>query len=244
MFKVIVERPRRGALSHRGWRLVRDDDLPLSGPLRPRGSPRKDLNENLAPLERFFEKRVGRYWPKVFSEVCAHISPNNAVQKHVRDHVEDIVAVRTLRQGDEILAHCRFGRLMPLRELYWLKFYVHPVSKVLMRNKHWRPSSNIWKAQQEAQERARSKRFRPVSPYCALHKIGALWYDLRLHPQPEGAVAAALDQWKYDLRGGSDLVRVKREELNQIARGYTIAKRQLSSRELAAAGLTNDPLEE
>jgi hypothetical protein len=91
MFKVIVERPRAYAGYHRRGRpLPIDEDSPSRGKVKPLEG-RKSLNENLAPLRRFLEKSVGRPWDKVFSEICERLSIASAVQKHVRDHLEDFV---------------------------------------------------------------------------------------------------------------------------------------------------------
>lgn len=240
MFKVIVERPRRGALRHVGWRRMRDEDVPTIATMRPHRSMSKDLNENLAPLERFFEKRVGRYWPKVYSEVCEHISIRNAVQKHVRDHIEDIVAVKTVKRQGEILVQDRLWGLVPLGKRPGKRFYVHPVSQVLMCNKHWLRPRARRKAREEARKAELAKRFRAVGPYCARHKMDGVWYELRLSPLPEGHDAAQFDRWRRELRDGQALVTVTREELAQRIPGYTIAKRQLTTRELADADLAND----
>jgi hypothetical protein len=128
MFKVIVERPRRGRCrdlmcrfrqdtvnltrlageTMQGEALGDEADPPDSRldsfflpacestrQPRRRGWNRKELNENLKPLERFFGSAVGRPWDEVFAEVCESINVRSTVQKHVRDHVTDIVALRS-----------------------------------------------------------------------------------------------------------------------------------------------------
>jgi hypothetical protein len=47
----------------------------------------KNLNENLRPLFQFLEKSVGRRWDDVYSEICANINPNKAIDYHVLQHV-------------------------------------------------------------------------------------------------------------------------------------------------------------
>jgi hypothetical protein len=51
----------------------------------------KSFNENLAPLRRFLERRIGRPWNAVWSELREFLSPKSAVQKHVFDHVVQFV---------------------------------------------------------------------------------------------------------------------------------------------------------
>jgi hypothetical protein len=91
MFKVIVERPRRGHHDAGELRLPRDDRAKVPNG-RGRGS--KQLNENLAPLARFLRRNVGRPWSAVYSEICAGLSVRSAVQKHVRDHLKDLVRLK------------------------------------------------------------------------------------------------------------------------------------------------------
>jgi len=89
MFKVIVERPRRG----RSWakktklRYLKEDDgrSRVSGKrIAIEGGRRKWLNENLAPLKRYLFKQRGRKWDDVFSEICDHLDTGSTVKMHVR----------------------------------------------------------------------------------------------------------------------------------------------------------------
>lgn len=94
MFQVIIERPRggggRGYGKGRRGEARRQQEGPTWEPVsRGRGS--KYLNENLAPLRRFLFRRVGRPWDAVRSEICALLSVRSAVQKHVLDHVKQMV---------------------------------------------------------------------------------------------------------------------------------------------------------
>jgi hypothetical protein len=104
MAKVIVERPRI-----RGWawkkakgyrrrlRRLWDEGAPVrEGIKAPWRERTKILNEHLGPLRRYLNSQIGRPWDKVFSEICAHINRNSAVQDHVRDHVDDYVTLHVL----------------------------------------------------------------------------------------------------------------------------------------------------
>src|SRR4051812_3432156 len=99
MSKIIVERPRWGhqARYPRGRRentFARELKSAETAPMRESMSMRryndKHLSENLAPLYRFLRGSVGRPWNKVWSELCEHVSPSNAVQKHILGHVFDL----------------------------------------------------------------------------------------------------------------------------------------------------------
>lgn len=139
MSKVIVERPRIGHSQRYAKpgrsRVVTDDD---GAPLRVREPARnaartKAFNENLAPLRRYIDRQVGRPWNKVYSDIAAHLSPASTVQQHVRDHIEDYVAVRTLMVEGRVHALPRFGGPQPLENL-WIPYFVHPKTGLLKRN--------------------------------------------------------------------------------------------------------------
>jgi len=151
MSKVIVERPRRPATAKPLSRMRNKDftDLPIRERMTARfqnGSrmrcscccnPRKTLSENLNPLRRFLMRRVGQKWDHVFSEICEHIRLTSTVQKHVRDHMEDLVILKTSIDSE--------GRIWDhTYSIYELKFannrghrllWVHPVSGILMDGK-------------------------------------------------------------------------------------------------------------
>src|ERR1700742_529715 len=93
MYKVIVERPRRGKSRGGPAARLRND---LEGPMRlatRAGYHYRELNENLAPLRRFLRSQVGRPWNKVFSEICAGIDRRNTVQQHIHQHIHGFIAV-------------------------------------------------------------------------------------------------------------------------------------------------------
>jgi hypothetical protein len=127
MSKVIVERARPGSSLHVARRSRRLDpklipvDEDADNPFPERighgraaslGRFRKHLNENLAPLRRYLASQVGRPWDAVFSEISSKIRLDNAVQKHVRDHVQDFVAVTTFLQDGKIFIVDRRGHLV------------------------------------------------------------------------------------------------------------------------------------
>src|SRR5438270_13646859 len=95
MAKVIVERPRHGSRmrKHKGqarrWGRTPLDEYPRHDRMIGKIVHTKSLNEHLGPLRRYLARQVGRPWDKVFSEICANISLDSAVQVHVRDHVFD-----------------------------------------------------------------------------------------------------------------------------------------------------------
>jgi len=254
MFKVIVERPRVGGGKCRKGRRLDHEDLPFQeGMSRPhklhwRG---KSLNENLSPLRRFLESRVGKYWPQVYAEICENLRPSSAVQQHVRDHLADFVATRAFIKDGEIWVHdtsrlCRlYGRLCRLDEAR-TRFFVHPVSGCLMPNKK-RQSYFSKRGEQRAQWAAEiAERRRDIGDNRHLHKLNGCWYEVTPGPietrwqtfaKPHGGGMQlgmgtrrdkVIDATLSDLDGGDLLGR------------FPISKRQLSHRELRKYGLQND----
>ena len=137
MYEVIIERPRGGyrLRARDGRERMRARTDPESAPLHERISMSrgsKYLNENLAPLRRFLQSRVGRLWNKVHSEICEHLRLQSAVQKHVLDHLRDMVHIRVVRHGDVLLEHGRWGA-RELRTSRWSPFYVCPDTEELKR---------------------------------------------------------------------------------------------------------------
>ncbi len=95
MFKVIVERPRRGSRMRNAKirHLSLDDGRKrVSGKRLAYGA--KCLNENLAPLKRYLQKQRDRKWDDVFSEICEHLDTGSTVKMHVREHLEDFVMIK------------------------------------------------------------------------------------------------------------------------------------------------------
>src|SRR5258708_5901133 len=94
MAKILVERPRLGGgikfprSSLKGYRRVSIEELPKRESIeRPWSNWRKSLNENLAPLRRFLQRRLGQPWDAVYSEICERINRNSAVQLHIWQHL-------------------------------------------------------------------------------------------------------------------------------------------------------------
>ena len=94
MYKVIVERPRKGKVDEAKADQRRHD---FGGPTclgMRAGIGRPWLNENLNPLRRYLRAQVGRPWNKVYSEISAGIDRRNTVQLHILAHIDDMIAVR------------------------------------------------------------------------------------------------------------------------------------------------------
>ncbi len=191
MAKVIVERPRYGhSDGHpRGGRtrVVTDDDgapLPARVPAQRRDWKTKNLNENLAPLRRFLMSQAERPWNKVYAEISAHLKPTSTVQQHVRDHIEDIVAVRTRMADGVVMTSGRWGREQPL-DRDWRALYVHPRTGLLRKNAKRYSYARAQREEREDAVRERADRVRELSYTRQLHHLAdGNWYEVELASRP------------------------------------------------------------
>lgn len=105
MSKVIVERPRWGGSvdrRSRGRVKMRDRGEPEGAAVREgmgRGRGTKQFNENLAPLRRYLQAQVGRRWDAVFAEICANLRLSSTVQRHVLQHLREMVVEHVVMDG-------------------------------------------------------------------------------------------------------------------------------------------------
>lgn len=144
MFKVIVERPRAGGYGkpsngRKKEKSKKDyDNYPLHESTARKHRPYsayKELNENLAPLQRFLHSRVGKHWDKVFSEICERIDMRSAVKKHIRDHVKSMVWTEVEQHRDgSIWTKGAYPWRIDYVEHYYRQhhhLYVHPTTGIL-----------------------------------------------------------------------------------------------------------------
>lgn len=240
MAKVIVERPRRG-----GWKLGKGSGRPafdapsMAGMRRPHAD-RKGLNENLAPLIRFLRSRVGKHWSKVYSEISGHLRADNAVQQHVRDHLDDFIAVRTSLLDGDIVIHDqgRWGGPRPLKESF-CRFYVHPVSGVIHANRFRDARVRRWKSPQETASAIEARRI-DIGPMRQLHKLKGLWFEVELAKTEPAAARNRDTPPERDAIRDAGLTTLPLPELYGAKGVRGVKKRQLGRKELLAYGLHND----
>ncbi|HWE30700.1 MAG TPA: hypothetical protein VHB97_21985 [Polyangia bacterium] len=223
MFEVIIERPRTGANHRRKpGRPPRDpDDWPRHGRMGLFGS--KSLNENLAPLYRFLRSRVGRDWNSVHREIAAQLSMNSAVQKHVLDHVKELVEVNPLfLDGVPYPATTLGGTPRPLG-VGSDRFYVCPTSGRLLEAEPSRPVAKPPNPDRRLLDGDREAR-----------RIDGIWYEVTFAPLPppdeRGGRRDLVARCALDV---PDVLQRLRAAHGHESR-YAWRKRQLSSRAVAA----------
>ncbi|MEJ8847828.1 hypothetical protein [Variovorax rhizosphaerae] len=185
MYKVIVERPRRGGGVQgdgRQWRDSRDRGSHLG--MKRGYAFRKGLNENLAPLKRWLHKQVDRPWDKVHADLCAGIDKRNTVQAHIHQHIDDFVTRDAVWEDGEVLLRQRWGGPpVPRREAPWIELFVHPLTGILLRNRHSEVARAAWRAQWRRRAPSPPRRI-VIDDWTQWHCIDGEWHELGLDLLP------------------------------------------------------------
>jgi hypothetical protein len=230
MSKVVIERPRWGHSEpsvKTGRKIRRYDeneeyeDLPKREKYsmnRHSGSfTGKAFSDFLAPLQRYMRSNFGRPWDKVYSEMRAHLDFRKTTGRHVFEHVQWEVELHCYLGADgKVYEQPRWGKPRLVEGLY-----VHPHTVLLC----WKEPRNRRK------ERLVEAKAKPVTKvhtngnryYLKLHGI---WYEAELEAANQTRAAA------YNQRA----IEIYAED----PRWQIAWKRQLSSKELRGAKLSND----
>ena len=259
MSKVIVERPRRQGRDTNSKGRRQDTDLQVSheGMRAPhvRHYGGKELNENLAPLRRFLRSRVGQLWNDVFSEICANIRLTNTVQKHVRDHIEQMVATRIWidNAGNPWEMD---GNPRLLGDASYVKYWADPRDGVLKLN-NAKTYNQLNQERRAVQREVQLANNRSLPNGVELRKKNGIWYQVHLK---EVAPAVRRTRVKFDgstqtwIEDGTGydviLETTLRRTIDNYVLGhsgsyrtsflYCASKRQLSSAELRRCNIAND----
>jgi hypothetical protein len=253
MYKVIVERPRRGKDGDAiAARLRNDFDGPMRLGMRA-GYGYRSLNENLAPLRRYLHAQIGRPWNKVFSEICANIDRRNTVQQHIHQHIRDFIAIDV---------GARAGRLVDLAPRWGFlgsgsgisqELYVDPRTGLIRPNRNYRP----WRhgvAERRRRDLAEiAMRRRQVNERTFLLLFDDIWFRVEIDVLPrERLVESVVDgkpyrrttaESRYDAvlrRNISRAILADRQQCEHLYGSgdlYAVSKRQMSTREIKAHGL-------
>jgi hypothetical protein len=233
--KVIVERPRfhdgwktlKG--EHKAWqKAIKNDDHPSRGKMSI-GWGSKELNENLNPLFRFLESKIGKNWNKVYSEIRENINPKNAVQLHILQHLEQYVEVNTIQSSNGVITDSRGTSIGD-------PFFVHPKTGQLLKNKdsyHFR----------------RYKYKSSLPPYPSVMIDGeryiesnGVWYNVRMDKFRE--IKASPHNYRY-YETAYDVIQKCHISRDQAYSFYGVGlyakeKSQLNSKEIRQLGLRKD----
>lgn len=245
MFKVIVERPRRGgSFARERARPAVDEAAPMQESVRSRHQHRKHLNENLRPLERYLHQQVGRQWDVVYSEVCAGIDRRSTVRQHIHQHLVDFVAVRVSLIDGRLHWQTRWGEPTPLADRWAPALYVDPSTGLLRHNRERerarRRERELRAAKTLTQDRV------DLAPLRQLHRLHGIWYDVELAPIPAAGHGPGMTDVvrrcvvvAHGHRGAGRVVFHGDRTLYGCSDVYARSKRQLGASELRAHGLYN-----
>jgi len=258
MFKVVVERPRRGGRAHKseGRRYRASEDVAPKIGMKQGYVNRKWLNENLAPLKRWLESQANRPWDKVYAELCANIDRRNTVQEHIFAHIENFVERETRLHDGKVFVLTRWGRELQLVDESNATLYVHPLTGVLLKNRHRVTRKQRNKNALQAARAAIAAKRRDLGPFEQLHCVEGTWYYVTLVVVSESfwqdGLNGAPGKWLYpqhwDVLRRQMVCRDPRiRQAGQTALAlygkpdvYAATKRKLSSAELKRYALTNE----
>lgn len=248
MYKVIVERPRKWkrAEAHAD-RLRKDFDGPQFLGMRA-GYGRPALNENLNPLKGYLRAQIGRPWSKVYAEISANIDRRNAVQHHVLEHLDGMIATQVeWRHGEWIdLGHqsCCSRIDARLRQ----ELYVDPRTGIIRPNKAWQSYAARRKSRAAAQAREIALCKRIVDAHTLLLKLEDQWFEIRIAPLPPAREIERVHNRKTRVHRVAERVFdvVLKKQVSSIGQSksaelrdlygrwgvYGSSKRQLSKREI------------
>jgi hypothetical protein len=184
MYKVIVERPRRGKYGSAVAARLRND---LDGPMRlgmRAGYGYRALNENLAPLRRYLHAQIGRPWNKVFSEICAGIDRRNTVQQHIHQHIREFIAIDVDLHNGRLIDLAAEPRFLGTDSGMSQALYVDPRTGLIRPNKNYRS----WR-RSDAQRRQREQleiatRRRVVDERMMLLLLEDVWFRVEVDVLP------------------------------------------------------------
>lgn len=271
MWRVIIDRPRRGGDRGRKRRPVPLEDLPKQEGMRRRhilSGDWKSQKDHLSPLRRYLERQVGRPWDKVYAEIAEHLRADCTVQQHLREHLDGFVAVKPRRGVRNWMFS---GNSMGL---WYQPLYVDPKDGLLKRTDALPEVKALRRRRREPVAPSRIA----LAPDRELRRIGGIWYELTLAPLPEPGYRSTRRVVKVPLkvRPGSRVVEQEMVARHLITppvqdaasgalvpvgpetddpqawakyrsehpdRRYAVAKRTLSRTELRRHGVRNEPPE-
>lgn len=104
------------------------------------------FNDNLRPLIRLLESKRGKYWNKIYSEICSKLDRTTVSGEHVFNHLFDFVQTKVTIENEKVVGADSSGRTIQILSTSgWPAFYVHPKSGVLHKAKKgdWEEKYNI-----------------------------------------------------------------------------------------------------
>ena len=151
--------------------------------IRDQSWERKQFGENLAPLARFVESKVGKNWDKVYSEICEFCDKSGAVSGHIFEHLWDwvIPAKRVFFKDGKPWENSSWGGPRKIETYRFNQFYVCPKDGTLKRA----PTTSVKPSWKEREETKRNSSLKSLSDnkYLSKDSSSGLWYVIELKEQ-------------------------------------------------------------
>lgn len=250
MSKVVTERPRVGHSEpsvKTGRRIHRYDeneeyeDLPKREKYsmhRQTGKARsKCFSDLINPLLRYLRSNVGRPWDKVYSEMSEHLDFRKTTGRHIFEHVQRAVEL-----------HCYIGEDGKIYDQPGWKtprlvqgLYVHPRTRLLC----WKEPEN-WHQKHRAKIAAQPVTCIPIAGNQYHIKLKGLWYvatlEYSFRSREELQAAGYARPELFECFAYNPKLKIDRYFWRDGDKRcyWILSKRQLSTKELKAAKLSND----
>lgn len=164
--------------------LVYDEDRPGCRigkvGMRKQHQDRKLFSENLSPLLRFLQSRVGQKWDSVYSEIRKNLKTKKTIDAHILIHLKQFVTTTGTYVGEDGEIYCiRDYSFSPVPAYTASEFYVHPKTGILIHGKQrQRQEMNDFKRKQIE---VWKNNYRFISPTEYLLKVNGTWYGYKFY---------------------------------------------------------------
>lgn len=187
---------------------------------------RKGLNEFLNPLWRLLRSRCGKPWDKVYSEICANIRLDSAVQRHILEHLHQAVESNAVYGDDGKVYSGDMTYSHRYSELWNDTFFVdsHGILRQYRRKSTGRPV----KTPDNVRTLVSCKRY--------LVCCEGIWYDV--YVTRASRLVSLLPQSRHDAALGA--IICKNDYFWTGKSIHIKQKKQLSKKDLKRYGLTNN----
>jgi hypothetical protein len=122
-------------------------------------------------------KAVGRPYRKFYSELCKIFDKRSVINQHILQHLKDYLSTDVYVGNDRRLwARGDPWQNAPLREAWYVEFYVDPRDGIIKKNK-WHTSRRQHYARKPLKAEELSIE---VDAYTQLRRIDGSWYEVSL----------------------------------------------------------------
>ena len=91
---------------------------PKQEPIKIRSGGTKYQTDNLQPLIRFLNKNTGKYWDKVYAQLCQGMNKDSLLGQHLFDHLFDFVETQVYIEKGKIIGCSSYGGPRELKAGY------------------------------------------------------------------------------------------------------------------------------